>query len=228
MAVPLTILFQHHKTDAVTRRRLEQLAHRNPGVPIVLLTHGSNDVLPGTFDSAKVPGLAQENGWSAVDLTIYSWFRQGRTAQTTAERYVFVEYDLLYRVPLADFYREVWDEAFACAQLFHVGPHHHWNWFRVCLPLLPPALRPFATGVSPMAGVMLAHRTLDAITAGHIPLKVFSECRLGTLVNALGFDMVEFPYAKKRNITWKQAFVRLDKATPAYHPLKGLTPLDDD
>jgi hypothetical protein len=227
MGAKLTILFQHHKTDDVTRRRLETLARVNPGVSIVPLTHASDDVFPGTFNSARVPEFANENGWSGADVSIYAWFRHGRSARTTADRYVWVEYDMLYRVPMEEFYREVWDDDLAGAQLFFAGPHHHWNWFPVCIPQLPPEFRPFAAGITPLSGVLLAHRTLEAVAAGPIPPGIFAECRVGTLVNAHGFDMVEFPYPKKRNITWREEFLRLDKETQAYHPLKGLIPLDE-
>src|SRR5262249_1696385 len=80
MGAKLTILFQHHKTDDVTRRRLETLARLNPGVSIVPLTHASDDVFPGTFNSARVPEFANENGWSGADVSMYAWFRHGRSA----------------------------------------------------------------------------------------------------------------------------------------------------
>jgi len=226
MSRPLTILYQHHKTDAVTRRRIEGVRRLNPGVPIVPLTHGSSDVFAGTFDSAKVPGLADENGWAAADLSIYTWFTMARHGGTTADRYVFVEWDMLFRVPMTEFYREVWDVDLAGAEVYFAGPHHFWNWFRACVPLLPADLRPFAAGITPLAGVLLAHRTLQEVASRPIPNGIFSECRLGTLANASGLDPVELPYFKKRNLTWREDFVRFDKETPVYHPVKSLTDMD--
>lgn len=117
MGRPLTILFQHHKTDPLTCRRAAGLARRNPGVPIVPLTMGSADVLAGTFDAAGMPGLPVEHPWSGADLALYAWFRYGRTPQTTADRYAVVEYDLLYTVPLSEFYLPVWHADLATAQL---------------------------------------------------------------------------------------------------------------
>src|SRR5262249_27652973 len=159
-----------------------------------------------TFDGAQAIDWTGESGWGGVDMSIYNWFRLARTPETTAARYVFIEFDMLYRVPMVEFYRGVWDEDLAGAQLNFCGPRPHWNWFRAAGPWLPPELRPFAAGVSPLAGVMLAHRTLEAICASPIPRRIFCECRLATLVNAHGFDMVEFPYPKKRNITWREDF----------------------
>lgn len=227
MSRPLTILFQHHRTDEVTLQRFWRLVRLNPGVPVVPLTHASHDVLPNTFDSASIPELAEEDGWRGADISLYYWFRHGRNETTTAQRYIFVEYDMLYRVPMTEFYKEVWDEGFAGAQLYFAGPHRDWSWFRGEIPKLSSELQPFAAGVSPTSGVLLAHRTLQAIAEGNIPLNIFSELRLATLANAHGFDMVEFPYAKKRNITWRQDFLRMDKPTQAYHPLKEICALDD-
>ena len=226
MSSPLTILFQHHKTDAVTLRRFWRLVRLNPGVPVVPLTHASPDVLPNTFDSASFPELATEDGWRNADLSIYYWFRHARNEITTARRYIFVEYDALYRVSMAEFYREVWDEDFAGAQLYFAGPHRDWSWFRSVYKL-PEKLQSFAAGVSPLSGVLLSHRALQAIADGNIPLGIYAELRLATLANAHGFDMVELPYAKKRNITWRQDFVRFGKPTQAYHPLKEICALDD-
>lgn len=227
MSRELTILFIHHQLNELTVRRYGHLTRLNPGVPIVPLTHGApGAVFPSTYDSARVAGWENLDGWANTDLSIYGWFRHAREARTTSQRYVVVEYDMIYRTPMREFYKEVWDEDMAAAQLFYAGPHGYWNYFPECIGLLPPELRPFAAAVSPLAGVMLAHRTLVAIAAQEIPPGVYCECRIATLANALGFDMVEFPYAKKRNNTWHPDFVRWDKDTELYHPVKELTAMD--
>ena len=227
MANQLTILFVHHRSDDVTRRRVQRLETLNPGVPIVRLTYGSSDVLPGTFNAADVSEFAGESGWHALDLVLYAWYRHRRDAQTEAERYVMAEWDMVYRVSMAEFYRETWNEDIVGAQVFYCGPHWHWDWFGPCLPRLPAEMRPFAAALVPMAGVMLSNRALATIARGPIPRGIFSECRLATLAAYHGFDLVELPYAKKRNITWKQDFVRMDKDTQAYHPVKQLSLLDE-
>jgi hypothetical protein len=228
MANPLTILFLHHRSDDVTHRRLQRLETLNPGVPIVRLTYGSRDVLPGTFDAASLPEFAGEHGWQGNDLALYAWYRHRRDERTDADRYVVAEWDMLYRVSMADFYRETWNEDAVGAQVFYCGPHWHWDWFAKCLPRLPAEMRTFAAGLAPLAGAMLSNRALAAIAQGVIPRSVFCECRIATLAAYHGFDMVELPYAKKRNITWRQDFVRMDKDTLAYHPVKQLTSLDDE
>lgn len=227
MGRPLTILFQYYQNDPLTRQRLAGLARRNPGVPIVPITADATDLLPGTFNAAGVPGLPADHPWAGADLGLYAWFRHGRTPATTADRYAVAEYDVLYTVPLAEFYRPVWHADLAAAQLFFAGPHHHWNWFAECVPRLPPALRPFAAGCVPLAGTLLSHRALTAAAAGPVPAGVFCECRLATLVNAAGGEMVEFPYAHKVAFSWRPEFIRLDRPAPAYHPVKVLTHWDD-
>ncbi|MFO0822007.1 MAG: hypothetical protein U0792_02635 [Gemmataceae bacterium] len=227
MGRPLTILFQYFKNDPLTRQRLAGLARRNPGVPIVPITTENPDLLPGTFFAGGWPDLPADHPWSGADLGLYAWFRHGRTPETTAERYAIVEYDVLYTVPLVEFYRPVWSADVATAQLFFVGPHSHWNWFAESLPLLPPGLRQFAAGVVPLAGTLLSHRALAAASAGPITPGVFCECRLATLANAAGCEMVEFPYAYKVAFSWRPEFIRLDRPAPAYHPVKTLTYWDE-
>lgn len=223
----VAILFQHHQNDTLTQRRYENLKKLNPGVPVIPLTHNSNDVLPGTFDLASVPGLENEQVWYDADLPTYFWFTRSRTRETTASRYVYVEYDMLMRVPVREFYREVWEADVAGAQVFHAGPNHHWNWFPGEIPKLSLEMVPYAAGVTPLCGVFLSHRALSAITSYGIPLGLYSEVRLATLANFLGFDLVELPWEKKRNLTWKPEFVRMDIESQAYHPVKHLTPWDE-
>ena len=227
MANELTILFQHHKTDALTLRRYENLAKLNPGVPIVPLTLKSNDTLPGTFDAASIAGLETAKIWHDSDLSLYYWFRHCRTPETTAARYVCVEYDMLFRVPVREFYREVWNADVATAQVFHAGAHFHWNWFASEIPKLSPELRPFAAGTVPLCGVLLSHAALAKIALNFIPPGLFCELRLGTLANYYGFDIVEFPWEKKRNLSWKPEFLRMEFESQAYHPVKQLTPWDE-
>lgn len=228
MTRPLTILFLHFRTDDLTRQRHARLQRLNPGVPIVGLTYSEPDVLPGTFNAARVPGWEGRSGWHNADLSIYAWFRDGRSAETTAERYAIVEYDMAFRVPLADFYREVWDEEVACAQLYRGGPHSEWHWFQKQTRLLPPELRKHAAGVMPLAGTFASHRAVAGACAQEIPMDIFCEFRLGTLFCAAGVDIVELPFAKKRNNLWKEEFLQMDRVTDVYHPVKFLLDFERD
>ncbi len=226
----LTILFAHTTTNEVTLRHLDILSSLNPGVPIVPITFTSgeppdgrpmNAPLPGSFDAAVLePKFAGQNPWAGTDCAIYAWYLHARNPSTTAQRYVFAEWDMLYRVPMREFYAEVWDRDVACAECFFLDRHWHWNWFSE-LHRLPVELRRFAAGIVPLAGVLISDRVLSAITERPIPLHVFCDLRLGTLVNAAGFEIFRFPYEKGRNITWKvNSFFGV--STPAYHPVKTL------
>jgi hypothetical protein len=226
----LTILFAHTTQDEVTLRHLDIVASLNPGVPVVPVTFArakspdgnqAGPPLDGTFDAARLePRFAGQNRWAGTDCMIYAWYLHARTQATTAERYVFVEWDMLYRVPMRAFYAEVWGRDVACAECLLVDRHWHWNWFRH-LGRLPLELHRHAAGIVPIAGTLFSDRVLSAITQCAIPLDVFCELRLGTLIRAAGFDIFRLPYEKGRNITWNQRFLS-QVATPAYHPVKTL------
>jgi hypothetical protein len=225
----LTILFAHTAQDEVTLRHLEIVASLNPGVPIVPVTFTPADAqasvrrlpLEGSFDAALLePRFSGQNRWAGTDCMIYAWYVHARTAATTAERYVFMEWDMLYRVPMREFYAEVWDCDVACAECYFLDRHWHWNWFSE-VSRLPKELHQHAAGIVPLAGTLLADRVVKSITKGSIPLNVFCDLRLGTLVRACGFDIIRLPYEKARNITWK-ANSFFPVATPAYHPVKTL------
>ena len=218
----LTILFLHHAANPLTRSRFASLQRLNPGVPVVPLTHRSNDTLPGCFDAALIaPEFAGEDGWHGTDVMLYAWYRHARTAETTAHRYAVIEYDMLFTVPLADFYREVWDADLAGGHAMHPHECPDWPWFRQT-DRLPEALRPFAAGLTPVAGALIADRVLAAIVAVEIPLGVFSEFRLGTLARAGGFHLTNLPEEKCRNLSYAADLVDLNRPTPVYHPVKTL------
>lgn len=206
----LTILFLHHATDPVTRHHFEILHWLNPGVPVVPLSHRCEDALPGSYDAARlVPEFAGETGWHGLDVMLYAWYRAGRTAETTARRYALVEWDMLWRVPHADFYREVWDADVAGRDVKEPSRHRDWNWFAQ-MSRLPAALQPFAGGIAPISGLFLADRVLAAISAQVLPLDVFCELRLPTLAKACGFRLTELPPEKCRNLSFEARYVNLE------------------
>ena len=220
----LTILFGHIQADELTLRHLEIIRTLNPGVPIVPLTFQADDsagqALPGSFRATQLePRFVGQNPWAAADCLIYAWYVHARTQQTAAHRYAYAEWDMLFRVPMRDFYAEVWDRDVACAECFFIDRHWSWNWFKE-IYRLPKEIRKFAAGLSPFAGTFLSDRALDKITKQPIPLHVFCELRLGTLANAAGFEIARLPYDKCRNLTWKQELLYPVKS-PVYHPVKS-------
>jgi hypothetical protein len=218
----LTILFLHHAANSLTRSRIASLQRLNPGVPIVPLVHRSDDKLPDGFDAAALaPEFAGEHWWHGTDVMLYAWHRHARTAETTAHRYAVIEYDMLFTVPLADFYREVWDADLAGGHAMYPHEAPDWPWFKET-DRLPEALRPFAAGMAPLAGSLIANRVLAAISTGEIPPDVFSEFRLGTLTRSHGFHLANLPEEKCRNLSYAADLVDLSRPTPVYHPVKTL------
>jgi hypothetical protein len=159
--------------------------------------------------------------WHDSDLPMLCWFRTQRTPETTAERYIYVEYDMLFRIPVTEFYADVWQADIAGAQLFRHGPHPTWHWFRE-VNRLPPQLRKHAAGLMPLCGIMMSHRVLETITSNSIPMGVFCELRLATLATYHGFDIVELPWHRKRNLSWKPEFLQMQYDSGAFHPVKEL------
>jgi hypothetical protein len=219
----LTILFFHHANDSVTRHHFQILQKLNPGTPIVTLVHRSNDGLLGSLDAAKLePSFVMEHWWRGVDIMLYAWYRHARCSSTSAHRYALIEWDMLWRDPLKEFYHEVWNADLAGKDpKENPGIDPEWPWWNE-ISRFPVDLQPFASGMAPFAGCLIADRVLAAICAHPIPLGVFSELRLATLTQAQHFNLTALNPKKCTNLSYTPHLVQLDVATPVYHPVKAL------
>jgi hypothetical protein len=178
--------------------------------------------LEGTLEAVRLePKFSAENPWAAADCLIYAWYVHGRTPATSAKRYVYTEWDMLYRIPMHEFYKEVWNRDLAAADYFDHDRHWFWNWFQQ-ITTLPPDIRKFAAGISPLAGTLMSDRLLRNITRRSIPRNVFCELRLATLAKASGFEIYQLPDDKSRNLTWNANYLR-PIASPVYHPVKTMS-----
>lgn len=213
------ILFAHYDASAVTRRHLEILGSVNP-CPIIPVCSGGSSRVADAVDVSQLDNRwADEDPWRAADTLIYRWFAR---RPFDARRYIFLEWDTLATLPVREYYREVWDADAAASAVYTPRTYAGWPWFRE----LPAELRPYATGLSPLNGVMLSHRALSAVCAGPLPGNVFCECRLGTAVRRAGFEPVALPPAKAATNGFRRSHIVLNPRVPGlYHPVKHVSTL---
>jgi hypothetical protein len=139
---------------------------------------------------------------SGIDATLYRWFEH-RTF--SARRYLLAEYDCLCNVNLEDYYAEVWDADVAGIDFFTRKANPRWRWFLTdCLKTIPAADSAYAAGIVPFTCTLFSHGALERIVAAVYRHDVFSELRLGTIVNKLGLTFQKLSFPERSTICWHE------------------------
>jgi hypothetical protein len=162
--------------------------------------------------SVRIPGI--ENPWREADALIYGWFAQ-RTFD--ARRYIYLEWDCLATLALADHFGAFWDESAAGNVLI---PENNPDWYWWCeVERLPSDLRHSAAGIAPLNCLLLSHEALSAVCNRAIPKEVYCELRAGTLLRACG---VTIKPSYGADNSWHPSHISVDSFRPSiYHPVKS-------
>ncbi len=101
---------------------------------------------------------------------------------------------------MREHFDSVWDADFVASVVLGQQEWANWRWFREQQHLLPSKYRSYALGVNPLNGIFLSDRALSTIAnTPDIPLHIFCELRLGTLLNYHGFKHQELPLESSSN-----------------------------
>jgi hypothetical protein len=197
----LCILFFFHKCDELTQFHLASLRKHNPDSFILPLTDDVPQLLPGAIDVARFPSsFATAQKWRSVDTTFYRWFEN---RSFNARRYLSLEYDCLCTVNLRDYYSEVFDADVAGVDFFTREQNPRWKWFMSGeMDKLPAEDRKYAAGICPLTCTFYSHEALEEISRRIHRQDLFSELRLGTIVNKLGLAFRPLPPLKRSTVCW--------------------------
>ncbi len=222
----LCILYVYHRLDETTVRHFNLLKQYNAHHCIIPLTDAADEQLPGTVDVRAFSGpWVSLDGWRGCDTVLLRWFAN---RNVSAKRYVFVEWDCLCTVDLADAYAEIWNAEFAARDLFLPGEKRdtskgryveaEWPHFQE-IERLPEADRKFAAGLVPFAGMFFSHAALQAFL-DHAPVvDVISELRVGTALRKAGVPVTQFPRSLKRAVRW-DPHPYMPASDGFFHPIK--------
>lgn len=221
MQVETVIIFCCFRNDATTRKHHRLFCELNPGIPVIpVSTEGVG--LPGEIVmSTMCQRWDLSNLWRASDTFFYRLPAFG----VTADRYIFVEWDVLSEVSIQEFLTvDEWNAELAVPLSFTQSEHPEWYWWREC-DRLPEYLKPFAAGAGPLPLIVLSHTALMQLEAAYHPPDVFSEMRLGTLANYLQIPVTEI--SKQQTLLCSEAQLQRCDFPTIYHPIKtvnGLRP----
>lgn len=130
--------------------------------------------------------------WRSADQPIRDWWiKEGY--RLDFDYAIFLEWDVLFAAPVDDIFPGEAD--FLCRDVKKPGAP--WQWFEE-IGRLPQAIRPYATGIAPLAVTRISRRCLTAMFSHSMAhqlygLDVFCELRLPTLAAACGYEPVECP-----------------------------------
>lgn len=199
----LCVLFLYHRCDELTNFHLASLRKSNPTAMVLPLTDSVPELLPGSIDVSRLPPFCDDaQKWRGIDATVYRWF-ENRTFN--ARRYLVAEYDCFCNVSLSDYYARVWHAEVVGIDFFTRQSNPHWKWFiNGEVDNIPPEDRLYAAGIVPFTCTMFSHAALQNIVGNVYRRDIFSEMRLGTIVNKLGLKFQQLPLPERSTICWHE------------------------
>jgi hypothetical protein len=219
----LCIVMLHHKNDTITQSNLKKVTAENPGVQIVPIwcddTRSQSHVdgaveVKRTFDRGY--------NWHNADIIWNQWYRSEKRIE--AERYMFLEYDCRCFTAVEQVYKTVWDDDAVAAHVHRPVSTPNWRGFWQTA-YLPWSWSAMATGISPLNGVMLSRKAMDAWASLDLPPGIHCELRIGTALRVAGFDWKPLPERIARhNLSRRHNFTPMGGTVPAtgmWHPIKA-------
>ena len=169
------------------------MTHPGAGTPHLANLRASNPGLKvHVAMGATGRGRAEaERIWRAGDRRILTWWRQNR-GEVRARRVAFVEWDVVVNMDLRPM------EACGAEMIGREMPRRGGDWvFWREVPRLDPELRAHATGLAPLAFVLIDRACLDALLLPRwdkiFAADIYCELRLPTVARAMGFSVAEHP-----------------------------------
>lgn len=171
-------------------------------------------VVKNIFDSGKA-------AWLGTDITFFDWY-VNHAKQSKAKRFLLVEWDCWCNCNLKDYYEKVFDNDLVVPNVKY-PERDDWYWFS-SIGDLPPRARKFATGISPMCGVLFSKHAMDTLVDEILNqeyLGLNSEIRLGTIATMMGIDPIVNP-RYNRSIGWRTSNYPIRIYPGLHHPRKTL------
>jgi len=214
----LGILFLYHKTDKVTNRNLGSFVSSNPHhciVPISVqkgMYFQSGYWLEHAEAWERLTNYEPKRCWYNMDMAYYEYYRMRRE---NCKRWLLVEWDVYCNGRVEDFFGTLWNEDFVSSNVHRPGGG--WNWFKETR-LLPDAVRPYAMGISPLAGTLVSDACMERMVLDSWMLDVFCELRMATLATQGGFKIKAHAKGASK-VRWRVPPVVDGKGL--WHPVKS-------
>lgn len=216
----MVIVFLHYNINEAGLYHFNLIKEHNKNNKIFSIGFETNQLIKNSYKTSKnkYPKNNKFNSeWTEADLLIYDFYLK----RPDEESYFFIEWDTYSNCSVEDYYKKFLDKDLFAPKVFNSNNLEKWDWYSRLSGEQKKIEK--IGGLSPTTCLYFKNNTLKKIT--NLLIKnpssyndMFSELRLGTLVQQCGFELFE---SGDQNISWKISDIKVDKNKQGfYHPVK--------
>jgi hypothetical protein len=227
----ICILFLHYTNDDVTLRNYETIKKYNPDKIIFPIGFENHNLIEGSHIVSRKESYPNNNilnktckkeYWSEADLLIYDFYINNPNLPT----YLVIEWDTYCNCSLENFY----GNALIMSNFSHVTyPKemlNNWYWYTQ----LSESQKSISNigGIGPTSGLFFTRLVLSSMVNRMLSSprtydNMFSELRLGTLLQQSGYTLNKPFLNSESYINWNIDNITFDSSKPGYyHPVKTI------
>lgn len=228
----ISILFLHYNTSDVTVNNYNRLKQYNPTKNIYPVGFNGCNLLDGSHEVTISPSypsntiLNQKENipyWTQADLLIYDFYINNPDLPI----YFISEWDTYCNCSIEEFYGDVINTSSNFSHMTYVGDTlNNWYWYTELTDTQKQL--PNIGGIGPTSGLFFTKSVLSSIvnkvlSSPKIYDNMFSELRLGTLLQQCGYTLQKPFVESEKFINWKYENIIFDKNFKGYyHPIKTI------
>ena len=227
----ICILFLHYLNDDVTIKHYELLKKYNPNKNIYPIGFENHNLIDGSHVVCKKESYPKNDilnktckreYWSEADLLIYDFYLNYPNLPV----YFVVEWDTYCNCSLENFYGNALNMNNFSHIIHKKESLKTWNWYKKLTK--NQKLIPNIGGMTPTSGLFFTKSVLSSMVDLMInnPRQydnMFSELRLGTLLQQSGYTLNKPFLNSESYINWNIDSITFDPSKPGYyHPIKTI------
>jgi len=227
----ICILFLHYENNDVTINHYELLKKYNPTKNIYPIGFENHNLIDGSHVVRKsklypkndiINKNCKKEYWSEADLLIYDFYLKYPNLPT----YLVMEWDTYCNCPLEQFYGDALNMNYFSHCIVRKENLKNWCWYIQLSS--SKKLIPNIGGIGPTSGLFFTRYVLSSIVNRILSSprtydNMFSELRLGTLLQQSGYTLNKPFLNSESYINCKIDDITFDPSKPGYyHPIKTI------
>lgn len=227
----ICILFLHYQNDDITIKHYELLKKYNPTKNIYPIGFENHNLIGGSHVVSKselypkndiINKNCKKEYWNEADLLIYDFYLKYPNLPT----YLVIEWDTYCNCSLEQFYGSALKMNYFSHCIVRKENLKNWFWYNELSDF--QKLIPDIGGMGPTSGLFFTKSVLSSMVDLVInnPRQydnMFSELRLGTLLQQSGYILTKPFFNSESYINWNIDSITFDPLKPGYyHPIKTI------
>jgi predicted small secreted protein len=227
----ICILFLHYQNDNVTIQNYNLLKKNNPTKNVYSIGFENHNLIDGSHivyrnqlypQNKDLNSICKKEYWSEADLLIYDFYINN----SNASKYLVIEWDTYCNCSLEDFYGNSLNMSNFSHGIAEKENLENWHWYTQLSD--SQKLIHNIGGIGPTSGLFFTKSVLSSMVDLMInnPRQydnMFSELRLGTLLQQSGYTLNKPFLNSESYINWNIDSITFDPSKPGYyHPIKTI------